>query len=181
MKMQVGGRVRLRTDFAFKVLAWRVARHSSDQSDQRPAVPFPTCRNRYRRSCPSAAARRRMRLGLMNRPAAIADISEFTSAQVERSDRCLKLIAASGLRLGLPQGGWDARERQVPCCYGFSDACRGWTVPRARAAGVREASGEETAGRPGYGGAARWAYGDLSAAGRRLWCGRHGGRARSAA
>src|SRR5260221_6992611 len=81
MKSKAGGRARLRTDFAFKVLAWRVARHSSDQSDQRPPVPFATCRNRYRRSCPSAAARRRMGLGLMNRPAAIEDILEFTSAQ----------------------------------------------------------------------------------------------------
>jgi hypothetical protein len=47
---------------------------------------------------------------------------------------------------------------------GLSDACRTRAVGLARSAGVGQASGEETAGPAGFGGAARSSYGDLSAA-----------------
>jgi len=36
------------------------------------------------------------------------------------------------------------------CCKGLSDACRVWVLPRVLAAGVGQASAEETAGRLGW-------------------------------
>ena len=59
---------------------------------------------------------------------------------------------------------WVAAEWTTDPHRGFLDACRLRTSPRAPAAGIREASGEETAGRKGSAGAARLRYGDLSTA-----------------